>query len=128
MILIHYFVEEIVDIQFRAAVYDSLHLVEQFFKFDALSRGDVVESDLTVYALNDLHLQHRLLGNGTYPHVHLPLNLDQIDKLFGIRLFHLSLAHALNILEFLQGDGIIGSHLFQRHVLENNVWWTLQTF
>ena len=133
MILVHHFVEEVVDIEFRTTIDNGLHLVEQFVEINTLGRGDVIEGDLTVYALDDLHLEHRLLSHRTYSHIHLTLDLvllavvtNQIDKLLGVRLFHLSFAHTLDILQFLEGDGIIGGHLFQRYILEDDIRRALQ--
>ena len=135
MILVHHIFQEIVDIQFRATIDDGFHLVEQFVEVNALSRCDVVKSHLTVDALDDLHLQHRFLGHRAHTHIHLPLDtilltifLDEIHELLGIRLFHLTLTHALDILQLLERHGIIGSHLFQRHILENHVRRTFHAF
>lgn len=44
--------------------------------------------------------------------------LDKVNELLGIRLFHLTLSHTLDILQFLQGNGVVGSHLFDADILE----------
>ena len=85
----------------RVDVNDSL-----FIGFDAYKK--VLESDVDI--------------------VLLTIGLNQIHKLLGIRLFDLSLSHALYILQFLKGDGVIGSHLIDRHILEDDVWRTSQLF
>ena len=133
MILVHHLLQEIVDIEFGATIYNGLNFVEQLLKFQALSCGNVVEGYLTVDGLNDLHLQDRLLRHRTHTHISLTLYLvlftvalDQVYKLFGIGLADFSLTNTLNILQFFQGDRIVGGHLLNRHILENNIWRTFQ--
>ena len=53
---------------------------------------------------------------------------DEIYKLLGIGLFDLSLADALDVFQFLQRHRIVSSHLFNTHILEDDVWRTLQPF
>ena len=54
-VVVHHFVEEIVDVEFGAAIHDGLYLREQFAELQSECFGDVVECHLTVNALNNLY-------------------------------------------------------------------------
>ena len=134
MILVHHLLKEIVDIQLGTAIYYRLYLVEQFLEVYALGISDIVKGYLTVNALDDLYLQHRLLGNGTYTEVYLSLYLvllavfcDEVNELLGVRLFHLTLTHSLDILKLIESHRIISGHLIDAHILEDDIWRTLHT-
>ena len=134
MILIHHLVEEIVDVQFRTTIDNGLHLVQQFIEIDTLCRGNIVEGHLTVDTLDNLHLQHRFLCHRTNTHICLTFDtilfavfLDEIHEFLGIGLFHLTLSDALDVLQLFQCHRIISSHLFQRHILEDDIRRTLHS-
>ena len=133
MVLIHYLVQEVVDIQLRTTIHDGLHLVQEFLELQTLCRCNIIKRYLAVDGLNDLHLQQRLLSHRTHTQVRVTHNLvlitvglDEVDELLGIRLFDLSLTDALYIIQFLEGDRIVGCHLFDADILEDDIWRTFQ--
>ena len=127
MVVVHHFLEEIVDVEFGSAIHDSLHFVEQFLELQALCVGDVVECHLAVNALDDLHLHGRFLSHRSHTQVLGALNLvfltmalDEFHK-FLTEFLCLSGTYALHLLQFLQCDGIHRGHLFQRTFLEHGI-------
>ena len=58
MVFVHHLVEEIVDVELRAGIDDSLHLVEHLVEVYALGICYVVEGYLAVDALYYAHLEH----------------------------------------------------------------------
>ena len=52
--------------------------------------------------------------------------LNEVNKLLGVWLARLAVTHTLNILQFLERDRIVGCHLLDGHILENNVWRTVE--
>ena len=133
MVVIHHLFKEIVDVELGARVDDGLDLVEQFVKVDTFGVGDIVECHLAVDTLDDTHLEHGFLSYGTHSQVCLSHNvvlftiaLDEFYKILGIRMLHLTLAHSLYILQLIQRDGVVGCHLFNRYILENDVWRPVQ--
>ena len=57
----------------------------------------------------------------------ITIALNQVNKLLGIGLFNLTLAHTLDILQLLKGYRIVGGHLFDADILEDDIGRTLQT-
>ena len=127
VVFVHHLLKEIVNVEFRSAVDNGLHLVEQLIEINALCVGYVVEGHLPVNALDDFHFQHRLLGHrahtkflGALYLIFLTILTYQVDKLFSIAL-GLTGTHTLDILQFLHGDRIDGGHLLERHILEHHI-------
>ena len=53
VLLVHYFVEEIVDVYFRSRIDYRLYLVQQFVEVYSVEVGQVVKRDFAVDGLND---------------------------------------------------------------------------
>ena len=133
MVFVHHLFKEIVYIEFRTAIDDGFHLVQQFLKLKTLRGSNIVKGYLAVNGLNNLHLQDRLLGHCADAHIGLTLDivllaiaLDEVDKLLGIGLADLAFTDTLDILQLLQRHRIVGSHLFYRDILEDDIGRTLQ--
>ena len=127
MVIVHHILKEVVDVELRATVDDGLHLSEQFVEVESLGIGDVVECHLAVDALDDLHLQHRLLGNSAHTHVlgshdvvFFTIGADEVAERLSIA-FRLTNADALYVLQFLDGHGEHRRHLVERDILEDDV-------
>ena len=55
----------------------------------------------------------------------LAITLDELDKFLGVWLARLTLANTLDTLQFLKRYRIVGSHLLNRHILEDDIGRTL---
>ena len=84
-------------------------------------------SSSAVYAMNDADLQLRLVGDGADAHILRAFNAfglavpaNQLAELSAITS-RLAVAHARNILQFLDALGINRGHCFERGILEDDV-------
>ena len=53
VVIIHNFVEEVVDVDFSTGIYNSLYLVEQITKIKTFSFSDIIQCNFTVDTLDD---------------------------------------------------------------------------
>ena len=56
MVFVHNLIQEIINVQLRPRINDSLYLVQQFIELDTLSDSNVVKSHLPLNSQNNRHL------------------------------------------------------------------------
>ena len=117
---------------FQGLAEDGLNLGEQLVEVESLCLGNFLEVDFAVDTLNNLNFQYRFFRHSAHSQflrpfdfIFLTVALDDVAKFLSVA-FSLPSSHTLNVLQFLQSDGIHSSHLLERGILENNVWWHMK--
>lgn len=129
LVVVEYLLDEIVDVDLRSAIDDSLNLAQHIAELYVHGYGKVVEHQFLVDALYDLYLVERLVGYGSDEDILYSLNLvvlaillDEAEEGFAVTL-SLTHADARYVEQVFLGDRVGGSHCLKGRVLEDDVWW-----
>ena len=132
LIWIHYFFDEVLDIQFSTRIYDGLNLLQHFFHRHTQTLCQVVQCHATVNGLNNRNLSRRVLCHSAHTQVFWANHIiffhvffDYADKLIAIT-FSFSHTHTWDILHLLQSDRVGCCHCFQTAILEDHKRWYVQ--
>ena len=132
MVIIHYFLQEIVDIDFCSRIHYCFYFVKKIGKFKTFRLSQFIKCDLTVDTLNNRNLHFRFIGNRshtqifrTFYFVFVTMCLYDFNKFFAVTL-GFPCSDSRYILQFFNSYRISRRHSFERRILKYNIRRQLQ--